>query len=100
MAAARLIPQADVVALTGSALINHILDEMLSDCHPDSIVLILGPSTSLFLALFEHDATIISGTRVLDKQAVRHTVVTGANFRQIQGVQLVTLSKPGFVNRV
>lgn len=100
MAAARLIPQADVVALTGSALINHTLDEMLSYCRPDSIVLILGPSTPLSPVLFEHGATIISGTRVLDEQAVLRTVAQGANFQQVQGVQLVTLAKPGFVNQV
>jgi hypothetical protein len=95
-AAAELIPQADVVALTGSALINHTLDEMLGLCHPGSIVLILGPSTPLSPVLFAHGATMISGTRIFDEQAVLRTVAQGANFQQVQGVQLVTLSRPGF----
>lgn len=99
-AAARIISQADVVALTGSALINHTLEDMIGLCRPNSIVLILGPSTPLSPVLFEYGATIISGARVLDEQAVLRTVAQGANFQQVQGVQLVTLSKPGFENRL
>ncbi len=98
-AAAQILSQADIVALTGSALINHTLEDMLGLCRPEAIVLILGPSTPLSPVLFEHCATIISGARVFDEQAVLRTVAQGANFQQVQGVRLVTLSKPGFENR-
>lgn len=92
-AAAELIPQAEVVALTGSSLINHSLDELLGLCQSGSIVLILGPSTPLSPLLFAHGATMISGTRIVDEQAVLRTVAQGANFQQVEGVQLLTLSK-------
>jgi uncharacterized protein len=95
-ASINLIPQADVVALTGSALINHSLDELLSLCQPYSTVLVLGPSTPLSPVLFAHGVTLISGTRIFDEQVVLRTVAQGANFQQVQGVQLVTLAKPGF----
>jgi hypothetical protein len=90
-AAADLIPQADVVALTGSALVNHTLDELLSLCHPGAHVMVLGPSTPLSPVLFKHGATIISGTRVVDEAAVMRTVGQGASFRQVSGVKLLTL---------
>lgn len=96
-ASAELIPQADVIALTGSALINHTLDGLLALCKPDSTVVILGPSTPLSPVMFAHGATLLSGTRVLDEQAVLRTVAQGASFQQVQGVQLVTQAKPGFV---
>ena len=67
-AAAGLIPQADVVALTASALINHTLDDLLALCSPEALVLILGPSTPLSPVLFHHGATTIAGSRVIVKR--------------------------------
>lgn len=91
-AAADLIPQADIVAITGSALINHTLDALLSLCPPQAVVMLLGPSTPLSPVLFDHGATIISGTRVVDEAAVLRTVGQGATFRQVQGVKLLTFT--------
>ena len=90
-AAADLLPQADVVAITGSALINHTLDRLLSLCQPASTVMVLGPSTPLSPVLFEHGAQILSGTRVTDEAAALRTVAQGASFQQVQGTRLLTL---------
>jgi uncharacterized protein len=92
-AAADLIPRADVVALTGSALINHTLDGLLSLCRSNALVMVLGPSTPLSPVLFDHGATIISGARVVDEEMVLRTVSQGATFQQVQGVQLLTLTR-------
>ena len=99
-AAEELISQADVVALTGSSLINHTLDELLGFCQHGSIVLILGPSSPLSPVLFAHGVTLISGTRIINEQAVLRTVSQGANFQQVEGVKLVTLTKPGFESKI
>jgi len=96
--ATKLIPQADVIALTGSALINHTLDGLLELCQPDSTVVVLGPSTPLSPVMFAHGVTLLSGTLIFDEQAVLRTVAQGANFQQVQGVRLVTMAKPGFEN--
>jgi hypothetical protein len=95
-AATELIPQADVIALTGSALINHTLDGLLGLCQPESTVVVLGPSTPLSPVMFAHGVTLLSGAQIIDEQAVLRTVSQGASFQQVQGVQLVTLAKPGF----
>ncbi len=87
-----LIPQADVVALTGSALINHTLDGMLELCRPNTLEMVLGPSTPLSPVMFEHGATIIAGSQVIDELSVMHYVAQGATFQQIQGVRKVTFS--------
>jgi uncharacterized protein (DUF4213/DUF364 family) len=85
-----LLPQAEVVAITGSALVNHTLDGLLALCNPNSTVMVLGPTTPLSPILFDHGATIISGTRVVDEAAVLRTVWQGASFRQVEGVKLLT----------
>jgi uncharacterized protein (DUF4213/DUF364 family) len=92
-AAAVLIPQAEVVAITGTALINHTLDSLLALCRPDALVMVLGPSTPLSPVLFKHGATIISGARVIDKAAVMRTIGQGATFQQVEGVRLLTLAR-------
>lgn len=89
-AAMDLLPQADVIAITGSTFVNHTLDEILSLCKPGATVMVLGPSTPLSPILFEHGVTILSGIRVVDEEAVLRTVGQGASFRQVDGVKLLT----------
>jgi uncharacterized protein len=98
-AAPDLIPQADVVALTGSALINHTLDRLLSLCQPDALVMVLGPTTPLSTVLFDHGATLISGSKVVNEAAVLQTVGQGATFRQVEGIQKLTLSNPNLAGQ-
>lgn len=88
-----LIPQADVVAITGCALINHTLDGLLSLPRSNALVMILGPSTPLSPVLFDHGATLISGARVIDEEAALRTLSQGAMFQQVEGVRLFTLAR-------
>jgi uncharacterized protein (DUF4213/DUF364 family) len=91
--AAEVLPQADVVALTGTSLINHTFDELLGLCRPDAFVLLLGPSSPLTPVLFELGVSAVSGTRVIDADRVMRSVAQGATFRQIKrggGLRLLT----------
>ncbi len=89
-----VIPKADVVAITGTTLLNHTFQELLSLCRPEALVLVLGPSTPLSPIMFDHGVHILSGAVVEDIEAVLRAVSQGANFRQVrrQGVRLVTMS--------
>jgi uncharacterized protein (DUF4213/DUF364 family) len=89
-AAVDLLPQADIVAITGTTLVNHTLDGLLRLCQPQATVMVLGPSTPLSQVLFNHGIDIISGARVVDEAAVLRTVGQGASFRQVEGVKLLT----------
>lgn len=95
VSAQEFIPRADVVALTGSALINHTLDDLLALCRPDALVLVLGPTTPLSPVLFRHGAGIIAGSRIVDETAVLQAISQGANFRQVTGVRLLAFTRPG-----
>jgi uncharacterized protein len=89
-AATDLLPQADVVAITGSALINRTLDGLLALCPSKATVMVLGPSTPLSPILFDYGVNILSGTFVVDEAAVLRTVGQGAVFRQVEGTKLLT----------
>jgi uncharacterized protein (DUF4213/DUF364 family) len=92
--AAGVLGQADVVALTGTSLINHTFDEVLGACRPGAFVLLLGPSAPLAPVLFQTGVSAISGTRVTDMDKVLSLVEQGATFRQIKrsgGVRLLTM---------
>jgi uncharacterized protein (DUF4213/DUF364 family) len=88
-----LLPQADVVAITSSALINHTLDGLLALCRSEALVMLLGPSTPLSPVLFKYKVGFLSGTKVLDEPAVLRTVGQGATFRQVEGARLLTFRR-------
>jgi uncharacterized protein (DUF4213/DUF364 family) len=94
-AAARVIPRADVVAITGTTLLNHTFSQLMSLCRPQTLVLVLGPSTPLSPVLFDYGVHLISGSVADNIEAVLQAVSQGANFRQIhrQGVRLVTMQR-------
>jgi uncharacterized protein (DUF4213/DUF364 family) len=91
--AADLLPQADVVAITSSALINHSLDRLLGLAASGALVTLLGPSTPLSPLLFDYGISILAGARVVDEEAALRTITQGGSFQQVQGVQLVTYFK-------
>jgi hypothetical protein len=93
---AEVLSQADVVALTGTSLINHTFDEVMDLCRPGAFVLLLGPSAPLTPVLFEVGIQAVSGTRVSDPDTVLRMVEQGATFRQIKrsgGVRLLTMAR-------
>jgi uncharacterized protein (DUF4213/DUF364 family) len=91
--AGAIVPAADVVAITGSAFINHSLEALLGLCRRDAFVVVLGPTTPLSPILFDHGAHVISGTRVIAPELALRTASEGATFRQIQGIRLLTMER-------
>ena len=88
-----LVPQADVVGITGTAFINGTIERLLELCNPKSFTVILGGSAPLSPVLFEHGISAVSGTRVVNSEAVLRCVSQGATFRQIEGIKLLTMIK-------
>ena len=88
-----VVPQADVLAITGTSLINRTFEGLMAQRRPEALVLVLGPSTPLSPVLFDHGIHLISGSVVEDIESVVRAASQGANFRQIhrQGVRLVTM---------
>jgi uncharacterized protein (DUF4213/DUF364 family) len=91
--AERVIPQADVVALTGTSLTNHTLEHLLALCDPKAYVLMLGDTVPLSPLLFDYGVDALSGTKVVDVDLALACVSQGANFRQIKGTKRLTMFK-------
>lgn len=89
----RLIPQADVVGITGTTFTNHSLERLLGLCNPKAYVVILGDTAPLSPVLFDYGVSAISGTYVTDPETVLRFVSQGATFRQIKGVRLLTMER-------
>jgi len=88
-----LVPQADVVGITGTAFTNHTIEHLLNLCHPEAYVIVLGGTTPLSPVLFNHGIDAISGTKVINPDTVLHCVSQGATFRQVKGIRLLTMRK-------
>jgi uncharacterized protein (DUF4213/DUF364 family) len=91
--ATEMLPQADVIALTGTSLINHTFDDLIELCRSDAFVILLGGSAPLTPVLFDRGVDAISGTRVVDVPAALQAVAQGATFRQIPGRRLLTMMR-------
>lgn len=91
--AKEFIPQADVVAITGTAFINHTMTGLLSLCQPNAKVMVLGPSTPLSPILYDYGISFLSGSRVIDEENAALTIQQGASFPQVNGVKLITIMK-------
>jgi len=95
--AQEIIPQADILAITATTLINHTFEGIFNLRKPGAKVLLIGPSTPLSPVLFEYGIDVLSGSIVEKPDAVLPLVRQGATFRQIRshGVRLVTVEAPG-----
>lgn len=71
-----LLPNCDIVIITGSALINKTLPHLLELCR-NAYTILTGPSVPLCPALLEHGIDRISGMVVTDAEGMRNHVMTG-----------------------
>ena len=90
--AAEVLPQADVVAITGTSLINRTFEGLMKLCRPDALVIVLGPTAPLSSVLFDYGVDVVSGTKVVDAEAVLRYIGQGATFKQVKGARLLTMT--------
>jgi uncharacterized protein (DUF4213/DUF364 family) len=91
--AANLLPRADVIGITGTAIINSTLEPLLALCRPEAYVVLLGGTAPLSPVLFAYGIDAVSGTKVINSEAVIKHVSQGATYRQIKGVRRLTMQK-------
>ena len=88
----RILPQCDVVGITGTSFINHTLEGLLNLCKKPFVVLI-GPTSPLSPILFDYGIDAICGAKMIDEEKVIRSISEGATFKEITGVKLLTLTK-------
>lgn len=90
--AINILPQAEVVAISGTSLINHPLENLLNLCH-NSFVVIVGPSCPLSPVLFNYGVDVLAGAKVVEAEAVIEGISQGATLRQVKGIKLLAMKR-------
>jgi len=90
----RILPQCDVVGITGTSFINHTLEGLLNLCKKAFIILI-GPTSPLSPILFDHGIDATCGSKIVDPDKLIRSISEGATFKDVKGVRLLTLTKGG-----
>jgi hypothetical protein len=88
----RILPQCDVVGITGTSFINHTIEGLLNLCK-EAYVVLIGPTSPLSPILFDYGIGAICGAKIIDEEKVIHSISEGATFKEITGVKLLTLTK-------
>lgn len=91
--AEEFVPEADVLAITGTALTNHSIEGLLKMKKKGSFTVVLGDSAILSPVLFDYGVDAIAGTKVIDSECALRCVSQGANFRQIKGIKKLIMMK-------
>jgi len=89
----RFLPEAELVAITGTAITNHTFDSIMKWTSKKSYKIVLGPSTPLSPLLFDYSIDVIAGTRILDYEYVRTQVAQATPTRYLDGIEFVALTK-------
>ncbi|MCR4428249.1 MAG: DUF364 domain-containing protein [Caldiserica bacterium] len=94
-AAPQIIPQAEILAITGSALINGTIDQLLELASPKSFVIVMGPSAPLSRVWFDFGVDVVSSSLVIDPPRVLECLSQGGNLHQMVpfGIRKVSLIK-------
>ncbi|MBZ0309440.1 MAG: DUF364 domain-containing protein [Anaerolineae bacterium] len=92
-AAPDLIPQADVIGLTASTLLNGTFDSLVKLFPPKAFVVMLGPSTPLNKVLFDYGVSMLAGALVTAPAAVSRYITQGSTLHRVPGIQRFIITK-------
>ncbi len=74
----KIIPEADILIITGVTLVNHTIDGILDLVKSAREVIIVGPTASMIPdALFRRGVTIVAGVRIFDADRMLRIVGEG-----------------------
>ncbi|HAX61939.1 MAG TPA: hypothetical protein DCX95_05225 [Elusimicrobia bacterium] len=96
--AENFLPLSDIIAISGTTLINHTFEKLVSLCPKKSIKIVLGPSAPLSPILFDFGIDYISGCEVTDTDIILKFITEGATFRQLKRtgkINLLTMGNNG-----
>lgn len=91
--AVKIIPRADVVAMTGVTCLNDTIEGLLALKKPGATFIIVGPSVPLSSALFDFGVDVIGGAWVEDEVDCHNRILQGAAPRNLPGLRSVLYPK-------
>ncbi len=70
-----VIPDSDIVIVTGSTLINKTMERILELCKlADAYTIVMGPSTTMSDILFDYGADVLAGVEITDPPSVLNII--------------------------
>ena len=96
-AADELIPQADVIGLTATTLMNGTFDNLYPLFPKDALVVMMGPSTPMHPLFFDYGIDILAGSQVVSPESLYHYVEQGSTLHHVEGLRRLTLTRPGLL---
>jgi len=88
-----LLPEMDVVAITGSTFINKTFLDVMEHVNSNAFVIVLGPSTPVSEILFDYGVNAVCGSVITDIETVKSQMKFSKHFRDLQGIEGVSLIK-------
>jgi len=88
--APEVIPEADVVVITGTTLVNHTVDGLLSLAQGKDIIM-MGPTTIMSPILFDYGVLAICGVVVTDPLLAVAHLREGGSMRDLSGIRRICL---------
>ena len=92
-AASEVIPKSDIAVITATAIINQTISGLL-ELSRKAFTIVLGPSTPMNDVLFDYGVDVIAGVKVVDKAALRNSVVQGVkSFKRLAGIEALVRTR-------
>jgi len=88
----QFLPDADVLVLTAQVIPNNCFHKIVP-LAPNAFKIMLGPSTPLSPVLFDFGMDVLGGVRIKDPQLVYNFIAQGAHFKQLSGIEKITMKK-------
>lgn len=88
-----VLPEAEVVAITGTSLINRTFEDIMAHVDDAAFTIMLGPTTPLSPLLFNYGIDVLCGSIVADAALVENCICQAVPFRFMKGVKHVALLK-------
>lgn len=95
--AKEILPQADLVAITATTLLNGTLAELLNLIPKHALKIMLGPSTPLANSLFNFGFNYLGGAKVKDFNKAKEGVLAGKCFKRLEGVVSILITAENFI---
>jgi hypothetical protein len=86
----KLLPDAEIVAITSNSLINHTLEEILPHIKSGAFTALVGPTTPLSTVLLDQGIRMLSGVQIVNEDALYKSISQASIFRQTRGAKLVS----------
>ncbi len=91
--AVKIIPHADVIAMTGVTCLNDTIEGLLALKKPGAVVILVGPSVPMSSALFDFGVDVIGGAWVENEESVFKRAMQGGAPRNLIGLKPVLYPK-------